>query len=587
MSDRVHTTRLAVALAAVLAALAAAAPAMADGIGMQCTDGSLAANTRTFDLTARQGTMETPDGNSNLMWSYAVTGGEFQTPGPVLCANEGEVVRVNLHNALADPTSIVFPGQKNVSATGSAGLFTKEAPAGADATYEFTATRPGTFVYESGTDPAKQIEMGLASALIVRPDGHPTWAYNSSRTAFNPDREYLLMLSEADPELHSAVENGEPYDILSLHNRYYTVNGRSFPDTLQDNDVPWLPTQPYGSLVRIKPFDADLNPLPALIRIVNVGVDNHPYHPHGQSLRQVANDGNLLLTSSGDDAATERFGETVPSGSTEDYLLSYTDQDNFSPSNPAPGVASIPSYLNLNFKDGNTWYSGAPYLGTVGKLPAGTTSQNYCGAFYFPWHSHALNEFANFEAAFGGMATMLRVDPLVGCSTPGMETYADAPNGASVTTGAVSSGSIAGLEDAGGSRFAVRSNLTGVRTVAWYGTFTDIPTPTVDNPAGVLNLQVAYTGRNRRLTGTVPQISCTQVVRIWKWTTSTWVTLDSRTVGFSDVALTDLAAPGTNDSQYVSPSGDVRVGVTCTGAVPGSTTFTSSGDLMQITYDAP
>ena len=55
---------------------------------MVCTNGSLSgANVRTFNLTARAGTMETPDGNSNLMWSYAVTGGEFKTPGPVLCAN--------------------------------------------------------------------------------------------------------------------------------------------------------------------------------------------------------------------------------------------------------------------------------------------------------------------------------------------------------------------------------------------------------------------------------------------------------------------------------------------------------------------
>ena len=95
--------------------------------------------------------------------------------------------------------------------------------------------------------------MGLASALVVRPGGHPDWAYNRASTAFNPDHEYILILNEIDPELHSAVENGDPYDILSRHNRYFTVNGRSFPDTLQDSNVPWLPTQPYGALVTIKP----------------------------------------------------------------------------------------------------------------------------------------------------------------------------------------------------------------------------------------------------------------------------------------------------------------------------------------------
>ena len=52
------------------------------------------------------------------MWSYANadTGGAFQEPGPVLCVNEGDTVTVNLHNGLAEPTSIVFPGQEGVSA---------------------------------------------------------------------------------------------------------------------------------------------------------------------------------------------------------------------------------------------------------------------------------------------------------------------------------------------------------------------------------------------------------------------------------------------------------------------------------------
>jgi hypothetical protein len=589
MRDRFHTTRLAVALATVFATLAFAPGAMAaDPIGLQCTDGSLAGNTRTFDLTARAGTMETPDGNSNLMWSYAVTGGDFQTPGPVLCANEGEVVHVNLTNALTVPTSIVFPGQKGIVTGGSgpAGIFTKEAAAGGTASYEFTAGSPGTFVYESGTDPAKQVEMGLASALVVRPAGNPTWAYNSSRTEFNSEREYILILNEIDPELHSAVENGDPYDVLSLHNRYYTINGRAFPDTLQDNNVPWLPTQPYGSLVKIQPFNVSSNPLPAMIRIVNVGLQPHPFHPHGQSLRQVGNDGRLVLTTSGGDAATERFGETVASGATQDYLLSYTDQDNFSPSNPSPGAAAIPDYQDSIFKDANTWYSGAPYLGTVGDLPDGTASQNVCGAFYFPWHSHALNEFANFEAAFGGMATMLRVDPPVGCGTPGLTTRTAAPASTTITTGTslLSSGNATNLATADGNRYNVVSTVLGTRTVAWYGTFTGLPAA----GAGVANMQIAYTGRNRRyLINTGNPFTCSQVLRIWQWSSSTWVTLNTSAVGnTSDVVLTNLATPGT-ESQYVNASGQVRIGVTCTGASPTNTTFRSEGDLMQITYDAP
>ncbi len=73
---------------------------------------------------------------------------------------------------------------------------------------------------------------------------------------------------------------------------------------------------------------------------------------------------------------------------------------------------------NLVFKDSFTWYSGSPYLGRKVTLPSGVVTNNRCGEYYYPWHSHALNEFQNFNEGFGGLATLLRVDPPVGQGTP-------------------------------------------------------------------------------------------------------------------------------------------------------------------------
>src|SRR4051812_22409455 len=142
------------ALAATIV-LAAASAASAGPIGMVCTNGTTpASGQRSFDLTARTGTAETPDGNSTLVWSYTVTGQSFQTIGPVLCANQGESVTVHLHNALSERASIVFPGQDAVTTSGGAadGLFTREAASGGDVAYTFTASQPGTYLYESGSD---------------------------------------------------------------------------------------------------------------------------------------------------------------------------------------------------------------------------------------------------------------------------------------------------------------------------------------------------------------------------------------------------------------------------------------------------
>jgi hypothetical protein len=414
-----RTTRrlgLGAALAAGLLMLSSAPALAVQKVGMICTNGSLSGNMRTFNLVAKKGHVQTPDGNSLLMWSYAngATGGAFQEPGPVLCANEGETIRVNLTNNLTVSTSIVFPGQEQVTATGgSSGLITTEAGAGGAVSYSFTAGSPGTYLYESGTDVSLQVEMGLYGALIIRPSAGANFAYDHASTRFDPAHEFLLLLSDIDPDLHHAVETGAPYDFTTKHDRYYMINGRDFPDTVQDNGSPLLPDQPYGALVRIEPNTAS-SPYPALIRMINVGTDPHPFHPHGNHTRQIAQDGRPLLSPGNQPATTEHFGETIGSGETRDYLLSWNDVDHWDPSSNQLPVGQ-PNYRTLTFKDATTWYSGSPYLGYKGTLPTGTNQLNICGEWYFPFHSHALNEFSNYNEGFGGMGTLLRVDPPGGC----------------------------------------------------------------------------------------------------------------------------------------------------------------------------
>jgi FtsP/CotA-like multicopper oxidase with cupredoxin domain len=560
------------ALLAAAGLLTATASAGAAGTGLVCTTGT------SFDLVAKSGYVETPDGNSVYMWGFAnnASGGSFQIPGPNLCVNEGDSVTVHLRNGLtgasAEPVSIVFPGQVGVSAgsTGSAGLFTREAPVGGDVTYTFTASNPGTYLYESGTDPQKQVEMGLYGALIVRPAAcAPTTcnAYDGTGTTFDPRREYLVVLHEFDPDLHRAVLNNQPYDRGKLHNRYFTVNGRSFPDTLQANNVSFLPSQPYGALVKVKPYDATKNPNPALIRMVNAGLDNHPFHPHGNHLRMIAQDGRRFLTPGGADASTEHFGETIASGSTEDFLLTWNPDptDPNSPSHAFP--VAIPSYRNLLFKDNNTWYSGSPYLGYKGTLPSGVTSQNVCGEFYFPWHSHALEEFVNYDVPFGGMATLLRVDPLNGCTS--------FPTSVKLQAGTLRGGGYAGLGADDNSYYQVNSTTAAPFRTDWYGGFTGVP-------AGSSNLSVTYIGKNST-TG------ITQQLAIWKWTTPQgWVTFGgSNPVGTAETPVT--ASPPGAAGQYIgtgTSKGQVRVQVVST-RTSGSGTFFSSGELLNITYDAP
>jgi len=365
----------------------------------------------TFNLQATQGYIDTPDGNSIFMWGYALNPGSFQMPGPVLCVNEGDTVTVNLTNNLNEPVSIVFPGQMGVTATGgSSGLLASEAaPGGGTVSYSFTAGGPGTYLYESGTNIHKQVQMGLVGSLVVRPALGANYAYNDPTTEFDPDREYLLLFQEIDPLLHQAVEFGLPYNVTTRHDHYWTINGRGAVDTLLDNNVFWMPSQPYSSLVRIEAGAT----LPALIRYLNAGTVNHPFHPHGNTMQVVGRDGRALGA-----AALENFTTTIGAGQTYDLLFRWDNVEAWDPNtNPLPTSPNFPfpNLGNLVFKDDLTYYSGDEYLGYQGELPTGVTSFNECGEFYFPWHSHALNEIQNFDEGFGGMLTLVRVDPPGGC----------------------------------------------------------------------------------------------------------------------------------------------------------------------------
>jgi FtsP/CotA-like multicopper oxidase with cupredoxin domain len=390
--------------------------------GLQCdTDAQ-----QTFSLTAQDGYVSTPDGNSIYMWSYGASSRGFQLPGPTLCVTSGLPVTIILHNALPETTSIVFPGQTGVKANGNpaqpqlspAGALTSlvqgAGPRNGSVTYTFTAGSPGTYLYESGTDVNKQVQMGLYGALVVRPGGHPGQVNSRADSAFNPANEYVFLLSEVDPDLHLAVERSQPIVWKAYQARYFMINGRSMPDTLAPNNASWLPAQPYGALVHIRPYDAATNPLPAVIRYLNAGTVNYPFHPHGSDERVVNTDGHALEGPAGQDLSYNKFDLDVQPGQTVDALMDWRDVEHWDAlTNPIP--TQIPAITDQLLVGTDTWFSESPYLGTKNATPTTITSNNQCGEYYHIAHSHALEQATNYGATFGGMMTVFRIDPPAGC----------------------------------------------------------------------------------------------------------------------------------------------------------------------------
>jgi FtsP/CotA-like multicopper oxidase with cupredoxin domain len=386
-------------------------------VGIVCT--TSASPNPTFTLDTKEGYIQLPDSTTMYMWGYSAGGGDFQHPGPVLCVNQGDTVTVILNNTLAEDVSIMFPGQENVQANdalaqpqfdGSGNLtsLTNVAPAnGGSVTYSFVASNPGSFLYESGTNPQKQVHMGLFGALIVRPTMGANFAYNRADSQFTPTEEFMVLLSEIDPYQHWAAESGTPFNLNNYHPRYWLINGRGFPDSIADNFASFLPDQPYGALARIHPFDATTHPYPGRIHYLNVGTENFPFHPHGNNGLVIGRDGHALEGPAGQDLSFEKFAINIGPGQTWDVLFKWYDAENYSEeSNPVP--VTIPQVNNQEF---GMFYSGSPYLGKTGPLPPGASTLNQCGEYYIISHNHALFQITSWGVNMSGPITYVRVDP--------------------------------------------------------------------------------------------------------------------------------------------------------------------------------
>ncbi|MBI5076004.1 MAG: multicopper oxidase family protein [Nitrospirae bacterium] len=378
----------------------------------------------TFNLTARPGYISTAEGGSYLMWGYAngIGSGAMQYPGPTLIVNQGDVVTVNLSNQLTMPVSIVFPGQSAVTATGGTpGLLTREAaPGGTDTvSYTFTAAQPGTYTYYSGTRPELQIEMGLVGALIVRPTTNPaTQAYNHPDSQF--DHEYLFLLSEIDPIIHDQVSAGNMalVDNTTYFPVYWMINGRTGPDTMTPANNPLLPNQPYNSMPMMHPGEK------ILLRMIGGGRDMHPFHTHGNHHKVIARDGRLLSSGVGADLAEMAFTTTVVPGSTADAIFGWTGDrlgwdmyghtagdplqpNEYAPDHGKPFPVTLPTQLEVT---NGQFFSGSPFLGTMGYIPPGEGGFNPNSGFLYMWHSHNEKEIVNNDIFPGGLMTMMIIE---------------------------------------------------------------------------------------------------------------------------------------------------------------------------------
>src|SRR6202007_2728640 len=148
-------------------------------------------------------------------------------------------------------------------------------------------------------------------------------------------REYLFQFSEVDPAIHRQAEqqinllkscSGSCPTVLSVktepyHPAYFMINGRSMPDDMYPNYAAEYPHQPYNGNPHMHPGEL------VLLRIVGQGRWQHPFHEHGNHVRVLARDGNLILSANNPDttlAGPLLFTTTTTPGQSMDGIYYWT-----------------------------------------------------------------------------------------------------------------------------------------------------------------------------------------------------------------------------------------------------------------------
>jgi FtsP/CotA-like multicopper oxidase with cupredoxin domain len=208
---------------------------------------------KEFNLTADVVRTEFTSTQPVDAWGY---GGSV--PGPTIEINEGDRVRFIFQNNLPEATAIHWHGlEVPMEMDGVPGLGQELINPGESFVYEFTLNQHGTFFYHSHM--AMQEMMGMIGLFIIHP-----------KEVQQPkvDRDFGLILQE-----WALLPNNTIPNTLSMEFNWLTINGKSGPAT-----TPMLVK--HGERVRI--------------RFVNLGMDHHPMHLHGNQFVVTGTEGGRI-----------------------------------------------------------------------------------------------------------------------------------------------------------------------------------------------------------------------------------------------------------------------------------------------------
>ncbi|WOI47066.1 copper oxidase [Acidovorax sp. BLS4] len=217
---------------------------------------------KEFHLVAEPVVREFAPGFVAHLWGY-----NGQSPGPTIEVVEGDRVRIFVTNRLPEHTSVHWHGQRLPNGMdGVSGLNQPAIPAGKTFVYEFTARRPGTFMYHPHADEMTQMAMGLMGLWITHPRLDARGRHPLIATA---DRDYAFLLNAFAVEAGTRTPRVNEMTDFNI----WAWNSRVFPGI-----SPLVARR--GERVRV--------------RVGNLTMTNHPIHIHGHEFEVTGTDGGAV-----------------------------------------------------------------------------------------------------------------------------------------------------------------------------------------------------------------------------------------------------------------------------------------------------
>ena len=155
---------------------------------------------RVIDWTVRPGVVA-------ALWAFSNTQNPATLPGPVIRANQGDLLRVVFRNTHIKPHTLHFHGFHPIAMDGILPV-----EPGREFVYEYVADPPGTYAYHCHINTPVHQDRGMLGQFIVDTPLEP-----------RVDKEFLLVVDEVPrdwsslgddptPQTHEYVINGKAYD---------------------------------------------------------------------------------------------------------------------------------------------------------------------------------------------------------------------------------------------------------------------------------------------------------------------------------------------------------------------------------------